>query len=103
MRRLLTVAFAALSLAAQAPQAPAPQAPPADATPPHARRGRGDLQALGLSEEQRQKVREIRKQYANDPEARRKALMEVLTPEQRDKLKEIRRHRRELRRAPQGD
>ena len=72
-----------------------PQAPP-----PQARRG-DDLKALGLTDEQRQKIRDIRKQYANDPEGRRKALMEVLTPEQREKLKEIRRHRRELRRAPQ--
>ena len=70
---------------------------------PLARRGHGDLQSLGLSDDQKQKLREIRKQYAHDPEGRRKALMEVLTPEQREKLKELRRNRREMRRAPEGD
>ena len=100
MRRLLLPALAALSLSAQDPQAPAPAPRP---PMPHARRG-GDLQALGLTDEQRQKAREIRGQYPNDPKARRKALMGILTPEQREKLKEIRRHRRELRRAPEpGD
>lgn len=98
MRRLSILALlAALALPAAA-QAPA--TPPA---PPQARRGHGDLQALGLSDEQKQKLREIRRQYPDDPKARRKAVLDVLTPEQRDKLKEIRRHRRESRRAPQGD
>lgn len=85
------VLFAAPSIRAQEPQPP----------PPHARRGPGDFQQLGLTEDQKQKIREIRQQYAHDPEARRKAVLEVLTPEQRDKLKEMRRHRRELGRAPQ--
>ena len=101
MSRLPALLFAA-ALAMPAFSAQDPQQPPPAAQPqarPH--RGRGDLQALGLTDEQRQKVKEIRQQYANDPEGRRKALLEVLTPEQREKLKEIRRHRRELRHAPQ--
>ena len=96
MRRLPTLALLAslaLPAAAQAPSAP----------PPQARRGPGDFQALGLSDEQKQRIQEIRRQHPDDPKARHKAVLDVLTPEQRDKLKEIRRHRRELRRAPQGD
>ena len=85
-------AFAGARLAL-APQSPAP--------PPQARRGRGDMQELGLTDDQKQKLREIRQQYPQDSEARRKAVMDVLTPEQREKLKDIRRRRRELRRAPQ--
>ena len=64
-------------------------------------RGNGDFKQLGLTDEQRQKLRAIRQQYPDDPKARRKAAEEVLTPEQRDKLKELRRQRREMRRAPQ--
>jgi Spy/CpxP family protein refolding chaperone len=101
MRRLPALLLAAAlglpAFAAQDPQAPPP--PPPQARP---HRGRGDLKALGLTEEQKQKLKEIRQQYAHDPEGRRKALMEALTPEQREKLKEIRRHRREQQRAPQG-
>ena len=75
------------------------QEPPPSA--PRAQGRHGDLQALGLTEAQKQKLREIRKQYPDDPKARRKAAKEVLTPEQREKLKELRRQRREMRRAPQ--
>ena len=92
---LLAAIFSAGSLHAQAP------APGAEARP-QAHRGHGDLQALGLSEDQKEKLREIRKQYPDDPQARRKAAAEVLTPEQREKLKELRRQRREMRRAPQA-
>jgi Spy/CpxP family protein refolding chaperone len=63
--------------------------------------GNGEFKQLGLTEEQKQKLRAIRQQYPDDPKARRKAAQEVLTPEQRDKLKELRRQRREARRAPQ--
>jgi Spy/CpxP family protein refolding chaperone len=99
MRRLSILAFGALMAAAvpvqaQDPQPPAPQAGPA-------RRGHGDFQRLGLTDEQKQKLRAIRQQYPDDPQARRKAVEEVLTPEQRDELKELRRHRRAMRRAPQ--
>ncbi|HTL98813.1 MAG TPA: hypothetical protein VL181_08410 [Holophagaceae bacterium] len=96
MRRFAPYALAgllALPALAQSTQAPAPA--------PQARPGRGDFQELGLSEDQRRKIRDIREQYPNDPQARRKAIQEVLTPEQREKLKDLRRHRRELRRAPQ--
>lgn len=89
--------FALLAVLSAAP----PIRPQEPQPPPHARRGPGDFQQLGLTEEQRRKIREIRQHDANDPEARRKAVLEVLTPEQREKLKELRRHRRELRRAPQ--
>lgn len=99
MRRLPI--FALLSALALPAAAQAPSTPPG--APPQARRGHGDLQALGLSDEQKRKLREIRQQYPDDPKARRKAALEVLTPEQRDKLKEIRRHHRAQQRAPQGD
>lgn len=87
-----------LPASAQDPQAPPPQ------NGPQARRGHpgnGEFKQLGLTDEQKQKLRAIRQQYPDDPKARRKAAEEVLTPEQRDKLKEMRRHRREMRRAPQ--
>ena len=88
---LVAVLAATIPVRAQAPQPPAPQA----------RRGHGEFKQLGLTDEQKQKLREIRQQYANDPQARRKAVEDVLTPEQRDKLKELRRQRKEARRAPQ--
>lgn len=98
MRRLTVLALAtglasALPAAAQEPPPPAPQARP--------HRGNGAFKELGLTEDQKQKLREIRQQYPDDPKARRKAIEAILTPEQRDKLKEMRRHRRELRRPPQ--
>jgi Spy/CpxP family protein refolding chaperone len=83
-----------LPASAQDPQPPAPQAR-------QHRRGNGDFKQLGLTDEQKQKLQAIRRQYPDDPKARRKAVEEVLTPEQQDKLKELRRHRREMRRAPQ--
>ena len=79
---------------AQDPQPPAPQTR-------RGHRGNGEFKQLGLTDEQKQKLRAIREQYPDDPKARRKAVEEVLTPEQRDKLKELRRQRREMRRAPQ--
>ncbi len=103
MRSLRFFGFAASlalltpSLAAQEATPPPPQAQPQDG--PH--RGNGDFQKLGLTPEQRQQLKEIRKQYPDDPKARRKAVEGVLTPEQRDKLKELRREHRERRRAPQ--
>lgn len=99
MRRLRFLGLAAAlavvapSLSAQDPAPPPPQARP--------HRGNGDFQKLGLTPEQRQQLREIRKEHPDDPQARRKAVEGVLTPEQRDKLKELRRERRERRRAPQ--
>lgn len=98
MRRFTVLALAmglasARPVPAQEPPAPAPQARP--------HRGNGDFQQLGLTDEQKQQLRAIRQQYPDDPKARRKAAEAVLTPEQRDKLKELRRHRRGLRRAPQ--
>lgn len=99
MRRLAVLSL----LAALAVPAFAQEPPSTPSTPParQARPGRGDLQALGLTEDQKQKLREVRRQYANDPEGRRKAVREILTPEQREKLKELRRARRERQRAPQ--
>lgn len=97
--RLLPLGLAAAmtllvpALSAQEPAPPPPQARP--------HRGNGEFKQLGLTPEQRQQIREIRKQYPDDPKARRKAVEGVLTPEQRDKLKEMRRERRERRRAPQ--
>ena len=106
MRRLSPLALAALlamalPMQAQEPQPSGPQGRPGQEAGPQRRgpRGRGDLQALGLSDEQKQKLREIRQQYANDPEGRHKAVEAILTPEQREKLKEMRRERR---RALQG-
>ena len=104
MRRPSFFALAAILLSAIPAQAQAPQALPPDRPGqegPH-RHGGGDLQKLGLTGEQRRQLREIRERYPDDPKARRKAAEEILTPEQREKLKELRRHRRELRRAPQG-
>ncbi len=99
MRRLETFGFI-LALVAFAPSLSAQDpAPPPPQERPH--RGPGDFQKLGLTPEQRQQLREIRRQYPDDPKARRKAVEGVLTPEQRDKLKELRRERRERRRAPQ--
>lgn len=99
MRRLAVLSL----LPALAVPAFAQEPPSTPSTPParQARPGRGDLQALGLTEDQKQKLREVRRQYANDPEGRRKAVREILTPEQREKLKELRRARRERQRAPQ--
>ncbi|HXC16655.1 MAG TPA: hypothetical protein VNV60_04365 [Holophagaceae bacterium] len=99
MRRLPVLVLGAvlataLPAPAQEPQAPAPQAR-------QHRHGSGDFKQLGLTDEQKQKLRAIRQQYPDDPKSRRKVVEEVLTPEQRDKLKELQRHRRELRRAPQ--
>lgn len=94
--RLVPVLPLALVLAWSVPcraQEPPPSAP-------QARRGYGDLQALGLSEDQKEKLRAIRQQHPDDPKARRKAAEEVLTPEQMEKLKELRRQRRQARRAP---
>ena len=100
MRRLavltLLTALAGPAFAQEAAPAPPPAGQARQASP-----GRGDLQALGLTEDQKQKLREVRRQYANDPEGRRKAVREILTPEQREKLKELRRARRERQRAPQ--
>lgn len=108
MRRLSVLALGAMlatvaPMHAQDPQGSVP--PPQSGTQagPQARqghRGNGDFKQLGLTEEQKQKLRAIRQQYPDDPKARRKAAEEVLTPEQRDKLKELRRHRRSLRHAP---
>lgn len=106
MRRLAVVTLLAALAGpafAQEPPAGQPSAPPArqarQARQP--REGRGDLQALGLTEDQKQRLREVRRQYANDPEGRRKAVREILTPEQREKLKELRRARRARQGAPQ--
>lgn len=98
MRSFRLLGFAA-AMALLAPALPAQEAPPPPAARPH--RGNGDFQKLGLTPEQRQQLKEIRKQYPDDPKARRKAVEGVLTPEQRDKLRELRRERRERRRAPQ--
>lgn len=100
MRRLAVVTLlAALAAPAFAQEPPAAQQPAPPAR--QAREGRGDLQALGLTEDQKQRLREVRRQYANDPEGRRKAVREILTPEQREKLKELRRARRARQGAPQ--
>ena len=62
----------ALPAPAQEPQPPAPQAR-------RAPRGNGEFKQLGLTDEQKQKLRAIRQQYPDDPKARRKAVEEVLT------------------------
>jgi Spy/CpxP family protein refolding chaperone len=86
-RLLLSALVATAGLFATVPSQSEPAAPQ-EATAQEHKMGKR-LEALNLSEDQKAKLREIHGQQWPDKKSKHRAIMGVLTPEQRQQLKQM--------------